>query len=127
MNILGVIKKRLVWYIKGDIDVRTFTMLEVNGNERREVIYSFYFLVKERFSTSYQYHGKLGVERVNKVLQTVESALEENKKGFLMVVNGGLGTERISVKKYNLGKMKKLLVKLKEDIDKDKYFLEDKD
>lgn len=98
--------KRLLWYLKSDIELGTTT---VSGSDGKERIDGFYFLSKKPFSKSYQWHETIGLENTYNILDLIKSSIDQKKKAAVIDIVGSLGRERIVIWRGSLKKAEKLL------------------
>src|SRR5690554_2666419 len=100
--------KRLLWYIKADIILKTDSYW-YNG---KNYIDGFYFYVKRPFSKSYQWHAVIGLENTYNILKLIQESIREKKKALILDIQSGLGYERIVIWKGSFKKAENELFKM---------------
>ena len=86
--------RRLIKFIKSDIELRTTTVWDLDGKEK---IDGFYFMSKQPFSKSYQWHAAIGLEYTYKILSHIQNGIKEKKRGILIEISRGMWYERVYI------------------------------
>lgn len=108
--------EHLLWYLNSDVDL----IINTVWTDGLEEPYTFFFYSKKPRDKRYQFHAESKIEDLHKIKDLLERSIEANKKGIILVINGGIGREEVEI---HQGSMKKALDLINQFYEKNPEFI----